>query len=524
MDEKRMISEILILKEGLRVFHRAYTKQSIENIDLTSGLFHAVLLLSKEVGEKDLESIDMGMSKFHFKLKSKFTFIIRETVNSLNPITKKQISSILESLCEQFFFQFPFVTENIGDTRTFNQFNIICDEIIKAHPVRQGIPLLLDVLLEPFFIAPITKLVPISLENQETYNELQYQLKIYSDNLGDKVDVQLQFKQPFIISLPAMNQMAYVFPIAKVRSTAVPTHLACLITDENNWFTMYQLIPLINKKADIILPILSRFIEDLEIDVSSNEMQENIPIMLEILSNWSDLSQYVSVLNLSLFEEFYRSGISRKMLSEYQLHNHFDLLLQILGDDFDKLIFSLLAKSQIVFIGDKSKVEKVLSALLAFYPSPSLTIWTKEKKEHLIVGTHPDCLHFYSESSLIVDLTRNAVLNGHKYENEYCKLLMNETIEMASNTSLQQTRLSFQAKISGLFALIKSLLEIFTIGKDLQKTYTLDLLKFYPADTLSLIIKMGEDINHSLFKNLQNIQQKSLNQNKTNRFNGRLLK
>ena len=89
-----MVNEFLIIKDGLNVFHRTYGSMTLEDVDLTSGLFQALLDFSNEVGSNVLESIQMGDTKYTFGVQKGFTFVLGEGIDQV-PFQELQVVEVI---------------------------------------------------------------------------------------------------------------------------------------------------------------------------------------------------------------------------------------------------------------------------------------------------------------------------------------------------------------------------------------------------------------------------------------------
>ncbi|MFX0090646.1 MAG: hypothetical protein ACFFBD_02695 [Candidatus Hodarchaeota archaeon] len=500
-----MIAEILILKDGICVFHRAYGEMIIENVNLTGGFFEAILLFSSQLNEGMLKSITMGESIFHFAVKRGFTFVIREKRDLID--SDEPIDDILDQFARQFHKQFPDAAQWDSVASHFANFNVTADQIIKKRPSRQGFPILLDVLLKPFFTAPVTQLVPVSQENQNSLLELQYQLRKYAEEIELK-KLELLLEKPFVLYLPKSQKIVYLFPLHL--ESQEPIYLLCFLTNHRFWFAFYQLMPLIHQKTNLIIPTIMKHINILE-KLTPEKIEDQKDQIEEIVSNWADLNQYVGGLQISLLEELFKAGVTSEALSEEQARIQFDNLATKLGDDIDKVVFALLSQRQIIFVGEnKEEVEQTISALLAFYPHPSVTLWSKYPEDHLLVGTHPYVLpHYDRESALVVDLETNQVHEGEK--NTFCAELMEETKQIAQQSSIYDAKLSFLTKVSSLFELIKSLLIIFASKDEEQQRDIQDILEKFPKPVSHLIARMSENLNVIVSQKVQKFLDVSTN-------------
>ncbi len=493
-----MPSAVLILNNGLLAFYRSYGEQRLDDFDLTAGFFQAILNFSKlEVGE-NLETISMSDSYYYFLVKNAFSFILKEDRSSEK--TREQIAALLDNLSEKFFEEFPDAGQWNGISNYFARFALTCDLIIQARPSRKGFPILFRIALVPLFITPVLQVLPIKPENEETLCELQFQLKKYIKELGRK-NLSTWMKQPFLIYLPYSRRIAYIIAFHYAMKPSAITHLMCYITEEFDWFALYQLLSLFYKRAQYIIPSVAQYLHTLEMHPISPEVKQDKEKIQEIVNNWADLNQYISEMHALLSEEFFKAGMKSEILSEEQSRtNFFDLLARV-GKDFDKALGAALGLRQVLFVGkNRDAVEQALSAFLTFYPHPSVNLWTENMSDAHFIGTRPDLVKNYDESSVVVDLAKNIVVGGEKIE--FCANLLNETIEFAKEMSVSESHMFFQGKISAIFTLLKALLEVLTLEKKDQLQRFQELFKKYPQDSLQLMAQMSRNLNPLLAKTL----------------------
>ena len=491
-----MPSAILILNNGLLAFYRSYGEQKLDDFDLTAGFFQAILNFSKlEVGE-NLETISMSDSYYYFLVKNSFSFILKDDRTSEK--TREQIAAILEQLSERFFEEFPDAGTWNGISNYFAKFALACDWIVQARPTRKGFPILFRIALVPLFITPVLQVLPVKSENEETLCELQFQLKKYVKELGRK-NLSTWMKQPFLIYLPYSRRIAYIIGFHLDMKPTSITHLICYITEEYDWFALYQLLSLFFKRAQYILPSVAHYLFTLEHHPISPEIKQDKEKIQEIVNNWADLNQYISEMHALLSEEFFKAGLASENLTEEQSRTNFlDLLAQV-GKDFDKALGAALGLRQILFVGkNREVVEQALSAFLTFYPHPSVNLWTENMSDAHFIGTRPDLVENYDESTVVVDLIKSKIIGGEKIE--FCANLLNETMAFAKEMSVSESHIFFQGKISAIFTLLKALLEVLTLEKKDQKQRFQELFQKYPQDSLQLMAQMSRNLNPLLAK------------------------
>ena len=100
---------------------------------------------------------------------------------------------------------------------------------------------------------------------------------------------------------------------------------------------------------------------------------------------------------------------------------------------------------------------------------------------------------------LIVDMEKDKITGGEK--NEYCENLLIETTKLIRDLSVTEARRFFLGKISSIFNIITSLLEV-SIQDDNDKQFNV-ILKVCPKAVIQLITKMSKDIHPILSKRIQ---------------------
>jgi hypothetical protein len=276
----------------------------------------------------------------------------------------------------------------------------------------------------------------------------------------------------------------------------------CYITEEYDWFALYQLLSLFFKRAQYIIPSVAHYLHTLENHPISPEVKQDKDKIQETVNNWADLNQYISEMHALLSEEFFKAGIASENLSEEQSRTNFFDLLDRVGKDLDKALGAALGLRQVLFVGkNREIVEQALSAFLTFYPHPSVNLWTENMSDAHFIGTLPDLVKNYDESAVIVDLDKNKVIGGEKIE--FCANLLYETIAFGKEMSVSESHIFFQGKISAIFTLLKALLEVLTLEKKDQQQRFQELFKKYPQDSLQLMAQMSRNLNPLLAKILR---------------------
>ncbi|HMF33298.1 MAG TPA: hypothetical protein VKK79_17870, partial [Candidatus Lokiarchaeia archaeon] len=161
-----------------------------------------------------------------------------------------------------------------------------------------------------------------------------------------------------------------------------------------------------------------------------------------------------------------------------------------------------LSQKQVLFVSpNREQVERALSAFLCYFPNPSANIWATEISDALFIGTHPDLVKNYDPSTVVVDLVNDCAIGGEK--NEFCANLLLETMLYSQEMSFTDSRIFFQGKISAIFTLLKSVLELLTIDESQRVHRLQEIFNKYPTDSLQLIIQMSQNLNQLLAKYLE---------------------
>ncbi len=494
-----MTHNVMIIKDGVCAFHRAYGEMTFTDIHLVGGFFHALLTFSSQLGEGVLDSIKYSTMYIYFKSLGGFTFIL--AVHQDLSIDQKTVEFFLNALAEKFHEEYPSALNWNGNQATFQDFAKTCDEILQKKPSRKGFPLLLKITFKPFLLGPALRILFIDPENPDYFYELSRRLEKYSETIGHK-KLKSLLSEPSLIYLPKSQYLVYIYAFGAGKKRDDITHLLCFIIQEADWFMFYQLSSIIHKKSNEIIPRIIDYIQMYNKNPDSAEVVKYAPNVKEIVSNWADLNQYLGGVQASLIQEFYKSGLTVEALKEQETRSKLGALIEGLGPDFDKIVFALLIQKQIVFIGEsKELVEQTLSALMTFYPHPSVVLWTERPSDYLLVGTHPNNVKNFDKNALIVDLTNNQITGGEK--NQFCSELVEKTVQLAEVTSLEEAQVFFQGKIANLFALLKNLLDLIGTEEDIEQRNVKKLLEFHPPATLKLLARMSSSINMLLAKNIQ---------------------
>ncbi|MFX0094443.1 MAG: hypothetical protein ACFFBD_22085, partial [Candidatus Hodarchaeota archaeon] len=401
--------------------------------------------------------------------------------------------NILDRLADRFLKEYPNMLENVViDPTAFKKFTKTCDEILKRQVIRKGFSFLLQIALEPFITSPVNPMPPKNQEYQKALYSLQNELRKWArKNSSEKRKL---FQEPFIIFLPEIEQFAYILALNWEQTNGTPTHLLCFAFEEENFFLFYQLMPLIHYKATQIFPALSKYLKNLEIK-AGKEREKVFTQIQEIVEIWGDLNGYTSGLEVSLFEEFYKSVISSEILTKEQIILQLHKLFMKLGENLDKVFFAILTQQRILFTGKNPDfVKQSLSTLSMFYPQASVTLWTNEPSKSLLIGTHPDNLHHYDdENPLIINLDVNQVKNGEK--NGFCTELSEKIRLIAQKSGINEARTHFQTKIASLFILIKVLMKA-DITEEKGQEQLQKHLKNYALPTIQLVERMTKNLNY----------------------------
>jgi hypothetical protein len=492
-----VISEVIILRNGLHVFHRSYRDLDIQSLDVTSGLFEAIFQFSSVYAEDMLESINMVESVYHFKANGGFIFILREVRGSA--LSREQVQNFLDQIVYRFHQEYPEAISWDGTIDYFESFTLACDEILQTSPTRMGTSFLLKISTKPFLISPVTQVIPITDENQDVFLALQFYLNKYIDNLSKK-NLKKILSQPILIYLHNNQKFVYIYPFFLDDKNKDFVHFLVFMCDEKYWFTFYQLSSLIKSRAKYILPILSEYLNKLEIDPTSDVVKLQKTRMHEQVVNWADLNQYVGTLQSYLFEEFFKSRTTGVVLNENDARMRLIILLNKFDKDIDKLIFALLGQNQVLIIGyEQNEIQHTVNALVTFYPHQSVMTWAEEPTETLLVGTHPSLVkEFDKKNILIVDLDKGEIIGGEK--NEFCSELMKETKTLLQDISIQESRRFFQGKVSSVFSILKTILRAYVEEED---DALKNIIKYCPKAVAKLIERMCFGLNPLLAEKIR---------------------
>ncbi len=486
--------ELLIFKDGLAVFHRSYSENQLKDYDMTAGFLQAMLQFSNLEVQDNIEALRLSNSAFYFHSKKQFNFVLREDRN-LND-ANEYAPRMLQQLANKFFEQYPQALMWDGNLNAFVDFSGVCDQVLQTSPVRKGTPIIFRCAVESLFFAPIFDIVQITPAMEETVYELQMQLRKFAQNVGMQF-FWTRLQEPLLFHLPATHSIAFICAIHAETMLGGTNYLLSTVFDENDFDSFYQLSSLVRRKFNHNLLRLTDFLTSYEQDPLSSSLKEKKPYIQELLRDWADLNQYVSSVRVSFFEEFLKASATSESLSEESIRQQFEELTKRVGNDFDKIIVGLLTLQQILFVGsDRKQVERALSALLAFYPHPSVTLWADQPSESLLVGVPPAQVINYKNSPIIVDLDTGIVTGGNR--NEYIANTVKDTLVVARDASVSEARLFFQGKISSFFVLIRLLLDYVTLGKAERISAIQDYQRGIHPALLQLIVRMARKLELAL--------------------------
>lgn len=486
--------ELLIFKDGLTVFHRSYSENQLKDYDMTAGFLQAMLQFSHLEVQDNIEALRLSNSAFFFHSKKQFNFVLREDRN-LNDASE-YAPRMLQQLANRFFDQYPNALTWDGNLNAFVDFSGACDEVLKTSPVRKGTPIIFRCAVESMFFAPIFDIVQIKPEMEETVYELQIQLRKFAQNVGMQF-FWTRLQEPLLFHLPSTHSIAFICGIHAETILGGTNYLLSTVFDENDFDSFYQLSSLIRRKFKILMLRFGAFLAAYEQDPLSSSLKEKKPHIQELLCDWADLNQYVSSVRASFFEEFLKASATSESLSSDSLQQQFEELTKLVGNEFDKIVVGLLTLQQILFVGsDRKQVERALSALLAFYPHPSVALWAEKPSEALLVGIPPTEVSNYKNGPVIVDLDKGTVTGGTR--NEYISNTVRDTLVVANNASVAEARLFFQGKISSFFVLIRLLLDYVTLDKAGRLSAIQDYQRGIHPALLQLIVRMARKLELAL--------------------------
>ena len=285
------------------------------------------------------------------------------------------------------------------------------------------------------------------------------------------------------------------------------SHLLCYIVAEAEWFTFYRLIPLFQKRALGLLSSLTDFLQKLEKKPASIEVKQRKASMVNILTDWADLNQYISGMKADIFEELLKSSNRNETIqsiqSEQTVRKHFSRFLKAASNDVDKVIFAIFGQQQILFVGENRRlVEDVLIAFLAYYPHPSVKLWAEEPSDCLLVGSPPGQVQNYPKGTVILDLDNRRVIGGEK--NEFCANLIKKTEMFARTATVPETRIFVQTQVGAIFTLLKALLQAISLeGREERRRQFVTILKSSPETTVRLVGQMSKNLHPWLATRIQ---------------------
>src|SRR5271157_1438892 len=319
----------------------------MDDFDLTAGFFQAMLDFSKiEVGE-NLETLSLSDSLFYFYTSGTFTFILKEGKNSTK--SREEVAIILEDIAGKFFREFPEAINWDGNRNAFMSFTTTCDEILQSRPTRKGFPILYRIGWDPLFVTPILHVVPVAPKNEPLIFELQYHLKRYAEQLG-RANMLNGKNKPFLLYLPKQKQITYICPFDIGLEGDNITHFLAYVTEENDWFSFYQVMVLFYKRVQNIIPPIALHLDFLEDNPAFGEIEVQRPKIQQMIFDWADLNQYISAMSALLSEEFFKSGVKSEDVTEEQSRANFIDLLTRFTLDFDKVLNAALSQKQVLFV------------------------------------------------------------------------------------------------------------------------------------------------------------------------------
>ncbi|HKZ41213.1 MAG TPA: hypothetical protein VJ044_09650, partial [Candidatus Hodarchaeales archaeon] len=392
-----------------------------------------------------------------------------------------------------------------GVRHIFETFDLPCDQILKRQPSRQGAPLLFRIVMRPFIMIPVVQIVPITSENQEFCNEITHYFSQMVSQSGLK-EFQKLAAEPFLFYLTVTNQLVYVTPFYISVSKQEHNYFLCFVSKKESFFSIYQLLSMIRTRVTYTLLLLQSYLQDFLTNPFDQSIKVQQPKVQELVRNWTNLNQYLGSLSTNLLEEFIRSGIVTRTLTEEEVRVQLLILVSKFQQDFDKIIFAILCQQKLFFVGaNKGNVQKALNALLTFYPHPSVVLWTEAPTDHLISGTDPDRLRqWHLSKSVIVDLDNNVVIGGEK--NEYISALIVETHRLIRDHSVAEGRRFFLGKIASLFSILESLLETTADQNMRKKIHT--ILRVCPGPVRELMVRVLFNMNPYLASSSERISSK----------------
>ena len=121
-----MIHAIFIIKDGVCLFSRQYSKKSIKT-HLFSGFLSALMQFAKEVSHKDLKKLIIEDDIFSLYLADNISFVIKH-----DEIKKSKLEKISQKISNKFFECFSADIKNWnGDISCFRKFDEEADKILE---------------------------------------------------------------------------------------------------------------------------------------------------------------------------------------------------------------------------------------------------------------------------------------------------------------------------------------------------------------------------------------------------------
>jgi len=121
-----MIHAIFIIKDGICLFSRQYSKKRIKT-HLFSGFLSALMQFAKEVSHKDLKKLIIEDDIFSLYLADNISFVIKH-----DEIKKSKLEKISQKISNKFFECFSADIKNWnGDISCFRKFDEEADKILE---------------------------------------------------------------------------------------------------------------------------------------------------------------------------------------------------------------------------------------------------------------------------------------------------------------------------------------------------------------------------------------------------------
>jgi len=121
-----MIHAIFIIKDGVCLFSRQYSKENIKS-HLFSGFLSALMQFAKEVSQKDLKKLIIEDDIFSLYLADKISFVFKH-----DEIKKSKLEKISQKISDKFFECFSAELKDwTGDVSCFRKFDNDADKILE---------------------------------------------------------------------------------------------------------------------------------------------------------------------------------------------------------------------------------------------------------------------------------------------------------------------------------------------------------------------------------------------------------